>query len=169
MNRIIIAVCFYLASLAGSIQATTPGEIDWLGTIGHDKGNDKLLFSLLFLGFFRQDLSPGCENFRETWLQKHPFAKLVPVALIKPLVQRDPESQLLFVWIIDQHDNLTVDLVRHGCVPATAVSTLISGARLEVSQKEFESVKAQLLTAEKLAKTEKLGIWSADDTDEDEE
>jgi endonuclease YncB( thermonuclease family) len=117
----------------------------------------------------RANLSPPCESFRKQWLQEHPHARLVQVAELSPFDQRNPKSEFLFVWITDHEDNLGVDLVRHGCAPAEALFALLPEAHLKVPQKQFEQVKDRLLAGEKLAKSEKLGLWSDEENDSSDE
>jgi len=167
MKRSITVAFFFLTSFACITAAEAPAEVEWVGTIGQDKANPERLYSLLFLGFLRQDLPPTCEGSRKQWLQEHPHARLVPVAELRPFDQRNPKSELLFVWIIDHGENLSVDLVRRGCAPAAALFTLLPEAHLKVPQKQFEQVKDRLLAAEKLAKAEELGLWSKDNESSD--
>jgi hypothetical protein len=166
MKKAIIGVSLFLTLLVCVAPAKNASEIKWsLGTLGQDKTNPDLYYSLLFVGFLRQQLSPECNTHMVAWLKEHPSAMVVPVAIDETFDNRNPKSKLIFVWIVDNQDNLGVELVRKGCVPATWLFALMPGLHLKASQKDFDRAKEQLLTAEKLAKTEKLGIWSAPQTD----
>src|SRR4029434_7950275 len=165
MKRTIIGMFLFLTLLVCFAPAKTPSEIKWLDTIGQDKTIPDPLYSVLFLGFLRQELSPDCRTQMAAWLEKHPRATVVPIAIDETFDNRNPKSKLIFVWIVDGHDNLGVELVRNGCAPATFLFALMPGLHLKVSQNEFDRVKGQLLTAEKVAKAEKLGIWSTPQTD----
>ena len=146
--------------------AKNANEIKWsFPTLGQDRTNPDLYYSLLFVGFFRQELPSECRAYIVAWLKEHPSAIAVPVAIDETFNSRNPKSKLIFVWITDNRDSLGVELARKGCVPAAWLFTLMPGLHLRISQKEFDRVKEQLLTAEQSAKAEKRGIWSTPETD----
>ncbi len=166
MKKAIVGVSLLLTLLVCVAPAKNANEIEWsFPTLGKDKTNPDLYYSLLFLGFLRQELPSECRAYLVAWLKEHPSAIAVPVAIEEPFNNRNPKSKLIFVWIVDKQDNLGVELVRKGCVPAALLFTLMPGLHLRISQKEFDRVKEQLLTAGQSAKAEKLGIWSARQTD----
>ena len=166
MKGSIIGMFLFLTLTVCFAHAKNANEIEWsFPTLGKDKTNPDLYYSLLFLGFLRQELPSECRAYLVAWLKEHPSAIAVPVAIDETFDSRNPKSKLIFVWIVDKQDNLGVELVRKGCVPAAWLFTLMPGLHLRISQKEFDRVKEQLLTAEQSAKAEKLGIWSAPETD----
>ena len=166
MKKAIVGVSLLLTLLVCVAPAKNANEIKWsFPTLGQDKTNPDLYYSLLFVGFFRQELPSECRAYIVAWLKEHPSAIAVPVAIDETFNSRNPKSKLIFVWITDNQDSLSAELARKDCVPAAWLFTLMPGLHLRISQKEFDRVKEQLLTAEQSAKAEKLGIWSTPETD----
>ena len=132
----------------------------WMGTIGQDKADPNVYYSMLLLGFFKDQLSLPCKTSVKSWFERHPGAEITPIATESKFDTRNPKSKLVFVWVIDGDDNLILNLVRTGCLPAGLVTTLAPGTELLISQTVLDRMKTEIVAAEKLAKRDKLGIWS---------
>jgi hypothetical protein len=167
-------------AFALSMYATEANAVRWQGQSGEDPNNPAIWYSVLSVGAIRTELSTDFVATMDGWLKRHPKAKIVRVVARKPLLDSQPNSKLIFVWIVDGGENLNVYLVRHGCVAAPQMFSLsdddmqllrnelaMPKDKLEVSQKEYNKVKSRLIAAEKLAKTERLGIWASAKSDAD--
>jgi hypothetical protein len=162
-----IGICLTVCS---SICAIRPDQIQWHYRLGTDPADKNVLYSLLSLGAIKGEISDDFEQVRRNWICRHAGAVVVPVIIRQPLYEREPESKMIFVWIVDGRENLNVELVRRGCVAAAAMFSNRDRAfngidlpleaakdRLEVSEK---AVRERLLQAEAHAHEAKAGIWA---------
>jgi hypothetical protein len=155
-------VCLLSIVLLGRLSpafAITPGDIKWADRFGVDRHDPSVFYSLFSFGFFKAELSSDFAAVKNAWLRKHPQATLLPVVTRLNFNERIPGSKLIVVWIIDKDDNLNIELVRRGCVAASNMF-VSPDDKLQVPRKDYEQFTKLLMAAEKLAKTEELGIWS---------
>ena len=163
-----------------TVYATRPSEISWQHHLGQDPNNPAIQYSLVSTGFFRAELSGDFVPIMTTWLKEHPEAHMVPVITRGPMNDHIPNSKMIFVWVVDGDDILNVYLVRHGCVGAAQMFSFsdeklrqlknelqLPEDKLQVTQTEYDKVKKRLISAEKLAMAERLGIWANPEPDVD--
>jgi hypothetical protein len=152
----------------------------WTGVLGVNTKDPAIFYSLLSVGYFKPQISSDFSDVKSAWIAKHPKAVVRSVLTREQFNDRVPGSRFIFIWIVDGDENLNVYLVRHGCVTAGQMFSLsdldmqslrsqlgMPKDKLEVSQKEYDGVKSRLIAAEKLAQTERLGIWASSKSDAD--
>jgi hypothetical protein len=133
----------------------------WNGGLGGSVEYPESLFSLMGHGFFQSAVSPEMDGVIKQWLADHPKAVLVPVHILGPLTQADPDSDMVIVWIVDGRENLNVELVRRGCIyPETQMFN--KDEKLEIPQAEYDAFVKKLTDAGKDAEKKNLGIWKTD-------
>ena len=160
MKKMIACLLVALTFFRCKDIAESPSAGEWMGTIGHGKSNPDLFYSLLFLGYVRQELSPVCKGAISDWLKMHPAASMVSVAIDEKFDSRNSKSKLIFVWVVDGAESLGVDLVGNGCASANFLYTVQPGTKLQISPHNFQRMKDRLVAAETSARAAKLGIWS---------
>ena len=145
---------------------------------GSTTSEPKTIYCLLGTGFFRAPSSDNSDSLIENWINLHPNAIVVPVSSFGPTDIEDPESKMVYCWIIDQKDTLNNYLIRQGCFPGGTMMRPKTWNEMEKWEKELyedsdEKMDIQVLvdkevydifieqikTAELFAKKEKLGIW----------
>jgi endonuclease YncB( thermonuclease family) len=108
-------------------------------------------------GYFRGETT-NVQTVTETWLKEHPKAVVVSVSSNGPLKENLPLSKLVFVWVVQEKENLNLELVRKGCFLAKT-QMLTPDEKLEVSQADYDTFVQSIIDAEKQAKEQKVGIW----------
>lgn len=138
----------------------------------------KNTYSLLGNGFFRTPKSDNSDSLIIEWIKDHPNAVVVPVSSFGPVEINDPDSKMIYCWVIDHNDTLNNFLIKNGCFPGT---TMISPKILDDMEKrkkklntnsdEKTDVKGyidsnsynrfieQIKIAEHYAHGNKLGVW----------
>jgi hypothetical protein len=135
-------------------------SVKWEGPFGSSEATPKSTLCLMARGFFRMATSAEMPALIAAWLRDHPKAMVVPVASFGPVMDRDPESKMTFVWIVDGEQNLNLELVHQGCFePQT--QTIGEGQKLEAPAADYEAFVQKALEAGKQAKEKKLGVWKA--------
>jgi hypothetical protein len=145
---------------ATAAEPISASSVKWMGHFGASEAAPKTNFCLMARGFFQMPTSPEMPGFIATWLRDHPKAVVVPVASLGPLTDKDPDSKLAFVWVVDGEHNLNLELVRQGCF-APQTQTIGKQQKLELPQAEYDAFVQKALDAGKDAKEKKLGVWKA--------
>ena len=160
MKAIVLATVALLGCgiLLGAAEPIPASSVKWLGHFGSSEAAPKSIFCLMARGFFQMSISPEMPGLMEAWLRDHPKAVVVPVASLGPLSDKDPESKMTFVWIVDGEHNLNLELVRQGCF-APQTETIGKQQKLEMPQADYDAFVQKVLAAGKDAKEKKLGVW----------
>ena len=140
---------------ADPILAST---VKWSGHFGASQTQPKAVLCLMARGFFRSPTSGDAAAFIEKWMREHPKAIVMPVASFGPVAVKDPDSKMLYVWIVDGDQSLNLELVRHGHVfPGT--QGVPKDQKLEIPQAEYDAFVKKATEAGKDAEDKKLGVW----------
>jgi hypothetical protein len=153
-----ILILFGLNSLLLSAEPISASSVKWTGVFGGSEAAPRSAFCLMARGFFQMPTSPEMPGLIETWIRAHPKAVVITVATSGPITDKDPDSKLSFVWIVDGEENLNLALVRDGCF-APQTQTIGKNHKLEVSQADYEAFVKKALDAGKQAAEKKLGVW----------
>jgi len=132
--------------------------VTWAGPFGASETAPHSSFCLMARGFFRAPTSPQLPEFIATWLKDHPKAVVVPVATFGAVTPADPDSKMVYVWVIEGEHNLNLELTRTGCI-SPATQTIAKGQKLEVNQADYDAWVQRVTDAGKTAQAKKLGIW----------
>ncbi len=144
-------------SLLAGPQEIMASNIKWMRQFGSYSEEPHATFCLMAGGGLRA-ATKNLQTVTGDWLAKHPTAKVIPVSSM-PFNTRDPQSRLIFVWVVDGDQSLNVELARQGCLdPAT--QRLGEGQALEVPQGDYDTFAKKLTAAGEYACEHKLGIWS---------
>ena len=160
-TTVLAAVSLLLHGLFVAAAEPIPAAtVKWMGHFGASEAAPKSNLCLMARGFFQMPTSPDMAGLIATWLREHPKAVAVPVASLGPMTDKDPDSKLIFVWIVDGEHNLNIELVRQGCF-APQTQTIGKGQKLELPQADYDPFVQKALDAGKDAKEKKLGVWKA--------
>lgn len=137
-------------------------SITWGGHFGSNRSKPNIVYSLLAYGFFRAPTSDNIDSLIKEWTAAHPKARLIPVIEFGPAVTDQPDSKLIWVWLVDDVSNLNHELVRKGAVPG---GTMVApdNTHVLVPTREYARFESMLPKLEKLAKRKKIGIWKNGD------
>ena len=158
--------------------------VEFQSIFGVRPGEPQVTYCLLGRGFFLADRSNSLDSLLLAWSQSHPTARLVPVASYGPTKIDDPESKMIYSWIVDDKDTLNLHLVKYG---AYAGRTMLrpqtweelperekemyresgekSNVVVEVDLDDYEKFLIRLESAEQFAAQNQYGVW-ANKTDE---
>ena len=143
---------------SGSSQKLKASSIAWDGHFGGRKEEPQNTYLLMSQGGFRAPTSKDFKELVKTWLVAHPKAEATLVYTMEGS-SHIPDSKFKVVWIIDGDENLNLDLVRKGGCPAGTM-VLNPGDETPISRAQYEDFEKRVWEAQRLAKSEKLGIWS---------
>ena len=157
--RLLLAllVCTQVLIAAEPIPAKS---VKWIKHFGASEAAPNTNFCLMARGFFRSTTSPDMPELIAAWLRDHPKATVVQVASFGPITDKEPDSKMAYVWVIDGEHNLNLELVRQGCF-AAQTQTIAKGQKLEAALAEYDAFVQKALEAAKTAKERKLGVWKA--------
>lgn len=145
---------------------------------GSTSTEPKSTYSLLGTGFFRTPRSDNSDSLISHWIKNHPNATVIPVSSFGPVEIKDPESKIIYCWIIDQKDTLNNYLIRNGCFPGGTMmrprtwdemekwekvlyedSDEKSDVQVLIDKEIYDKFIKQIKAVELDAREEKLGIW----------
>ncbi len=145
------------------------------GTIDKDPKSN---YCLLGSGFFTTPRSDNSDSLINEWFKTHPNAIVVPVSSFGPTEIKDPESKMVYCWVIDGQDILNNYLIRNGCFPGGTMIRPKTWDEMEkwekelyedtdekpdvkvyVDKKTYDKFIEQIKSAELFARENKLGIW----------
>jgi hypothetical protein len=99
---------------------------------------DKNLYCLLGNGFFRTTSSNEEKSFIKKWIQEHPKAQAIPVAVTAEASTVEP---LVYIWLVDGSENLNLLLVRKGIFPGSVMMDAVQFD--EISKKSQEKAQKE--------------------------
>lgn len=145
---------------------------------GMNSQEPKNTYCLLGSGFFRTPRSNNSDSLISDWLKRHPNAMVVSVSSFGPTEIKDPESKMVYCWVIDGQDTLNNYLIRNGCFPGGTMVRPKTWDEMEkwekelyedtdekpnvtvfVDKKTYDDFIEQIKIAEQFARENKLGIW----------
>lgn len=150
--RIIIVLLLALAGLRAKAADLLPASaVTWMRNFGISTVDTNTLFSLkVGHGYFGR-ASTNVQSVVNDWLKVHPQAVVVSVM---------SRRHFTYAWVVQGHDNLNVELVRHGCIsPETQI--LNPGETPDVPQEDYDAFVLRVTKAGESAKQERLGIWGS--------
>lgn len=137
---------------AGVAERVSVSSVTWKEHFGARKEDPQKVYILMTQGAFRAPTSTNFEELMKSWIDEHPKAEMMTVFKIDG-------SKFNAVWVVDKDKNLNIYLVRRGGCPA-GVMVLNQGDDTPLSRETYEVFEKEVWEAEKLARMEKLGIWS---------
>lgn len=144
---------------ASPSQRVKASSISWKGHFGGRNEDPENMYILMTQGGFRAPTSDNFEKLIKSWLDKHTKADAIVVYEMEGLMSNNPNSKMKAVWLVEGEDNLNVYLVRNGGCPGGTM-VLNAGDKTPLTKEEYETFVKKIIESEKLAKKEKLGIWS---------
>jgi hypothetical protein len=173
-NAIMIGVVILALFAAGAVDAKPWRNIDsilasrirWMGLSGTDGADKTHLYSIkaqgsIFKPYPKQPPYPAnVQAYVETWLSKHPKARVIPVEAYPFL---SVSVARVYVWIVDGDENLNLRLVAEGFFRGSTQVPMLRTADLLVSAHEARAFRKKLAAAEVAAATAGKGIWKQKD------
>ncbi|HEX3718859.1 MAG TPA: hypothetical protein VH595_12900 [Verrucomicrobiae bacterium] len=140
-------------------ETHTVSQVTWNDIFGEASSDTNTVFSLMAHGFLYFSETTNVENVVVSWLKNHPKSVVIPVFTYpEPVMTNNPLSRIKYVWLVQGHDSLNVELVRRGCVwPDTEM--LLPKQNPQVTQKDYKSFIKKIIKAGEKAEKEKLGLW----------
>lgn len=153
-------------------------DFNFKSIFGYKNGDLNTSYCLLGRGFFRTIHSTDADSLLSCWLTAHPSAVVVKVSSLSTPQKSNSSLNMTYCWIIDNSDTLNNYLIQQGCYPGGTMQrpqTWIEMSKEEkalyknadkpkvkilVDQKTYDNFLQQIISAEKYAKENKLGIWS---------
>ncbi len=135
-------------------------------------------YCLLGSGYFRTPRSNNSDSLINDWLLRHPNSNIVLVSSSGPVEVDEPDSKMVYCWVIDGKDTLNNYLIRNGCFPGGTMVRPKTWSEMEkwekelyddtdekpninvfVDKKVYDDFIEQIISAELFARHNKLGIW----------
>ncbi|SMC52270.1 hypothetical protein [Moheibacter sediminis] len=145
---------------------------------GSNANYPKNTYCLLGSGFFRPPSAENTKSLISEWLKKHPDAIVVSVSSFGPVDVDEPESKIVYSWVIDKQDTLNNYLIRNGSFPGGTMMRPKTWDEMEKWQKElyedsdeksdvevyidhktYDNFIEQIKSAELYARKNKVRIW----------
>lgn len=139
---------------------------------------DKTIYCLLGSGFFRSPRSSISDSLIHEWLLKHQQAIVIPVSSFGPTEIDNPDSRMIYCWVVQGGDTLNNYLIRNGCFPGGTMlrpktwkemnkreRDLYKGTgekpdvQVHVDKETYAEFVEQIKSAEIYARDNSLGIW----------
>jgi len=180
----ILFFCTVILAVGSCSGQTLPTDklylknFDFKSIFGYKNGDLNTSYCLLGRGFFRTIHSTDADSLMNSWLTTHPQAIVVKVSSLATPQKSNSSLNITYCWIIDNSDTLNNYLIKEGCYPGGTMQrpqTWIEMSKEEkalyknadkpkvkifVDQKAYDNFLQQIISAEKYAKENKLGIWS---------
>jgi hypothetical protein len=153
--RVLLTSIIFRAIVSIAGQANFHWETQ---VVASDAANSATIYSIVGVGAFRGHWGADFEATRDEWIKEHPRASLVTVSEL-PGSERTPNSKIVFIWMIQENDNLVIDLIRRGCLSAEYVR-IPPNAIIKVSSAAYTRFLEAAATAEQIARKAKIGIWA---------
>lgn len=153
-------------------------DVTFNSIFGMTRTEPKSTYCLLGSGFFRTPRSNNSDSLITAWIKSHPNAIIIPVTSFGPVETNDPESKMIYCWIMDGDEILNIYLIRNGCFPG---GTMIRpktwremgkaekesyenlddkpNVKVFIEEKKYANFIDQIKSAETYARKNKLGIW----------
>lgn len=161
MKRLRISLITFLSSALFLAADPIPASsVRWNLHFGSSEKAPKATLCLMARGYFRMATNPDMPKLVDDWMRDHPKAMVVPVASFGPTIEKEPESRMIYVWIIDGEQNLNLELVRRGCF-APQTQAIGSAQKLEAPKADYDAFIEKAMAAGKEARDKKLGVWKA--------
>jgi len=147
----------------------------WFGSEANSKSES--VYCLLGNGFLRTESAPNTDSLIQSWTTQHPSADIIPVFMHGPVFTAQPNSKLVYCWVVDGSDTLNVDLVRLGCIPGSTMLRPKTWDEMDDKQRQesysnkkpaqemfvekdvFMTFISKVKKAEGEARRRKIGIW----------
>jgi hypothetical protein len=156
---LLILINSFLLPLAICQELELPAsEIVWDGIFGCKKDEPSTTYCLMGNGFFRAPRSNEIDEVVTNWVAEHPMARVIPVSTFQPVMEDDPKSKMVYVWLVDGESNLNVQLVSLGCCSSSTMQATM-WSNLHIQKKDYEQFGLKIIQAEQQAKLKKIGIW----------
>jgi len=178
---ILISVLLTFASCKGlrnEDKVLKLNDFEFESIFGSTTSDPKSTYCLLGTGIFRTPRSDISDSLISDWIKTHPKATVIPVSSIGPIEIKDPDSKMVYCWIVEKQDTLNNYLIRNGCFPGGTMIRPKTWDEMEKWEKEFyedsdekmdvkvlidnevyDDFIEQIKSAELYAKDKKLGIW----------
>lgn len=178
-----ILTLFFLLTINSCIGQETRislkiSDFKFESIFGMNSKEPKITYCLLGSGFFRTPRSNNSDSLINDWIKGHPDAMVVSVSSFGLTEIKDPESKMVYCWVIDRQDTLNNYLIRNGCFPGGTMERQKTWDEMEkwekelyedtdekpnvkvyLSKKTYDNFIEQIKSAEIFAKENKLGIW----------
>ncbi|WP_165024753.1 hypothetical protein [Dysgonomonas sp. ZJ279] len=147
-------------------------EFSFESIFGAKKSEPNNTYTLLGTGFFRSPRSNNIDSLVNTWIKKHPSAVVTSVSSISPITTNNPNSKLIYCWVMQGSDTLNIYLVRNGACPGGTMlrprtnseegktESKDSDTRILIDKKTYDDFIEKVKVAELYARNKKLGIWA---------
>lgn len=173
-----ILLTFYACKGQEKKKELKLADFKFKSIFGSTSSEPKTTYCLLGTGFFRAPGSNNSDSLTANWINLHPSAIVVPVSSFGPTEIDDPETKMVYCWVIDQNDTLNNYLIRKGCFPGGTMMRPETWSEMEKWEKElyedtdekpdvkvymdkkaYDTFIEQIKSAELFAQENKLGIW----------
>jgi hypothetical protein len=155
----ILACSRHAEDVTADADQPLASSIQWTKHFGVRPSQPHLVYSIMIQGFFLAPTAPDWNERIQSWLHRHPRARVTTLTINPPMDTRDSLSQMRGVLIADANDTLNVDLVRSGACPGW-VMTLYPGMQLQIPRRAYDRFVRSIIQADSAARTDHLGVWA---------
>lgn len=187
MCRLSTLLVLMIAALCAIAQRPLyASDLQWQSIFGNRPGSEDTVYCLLGRGFFRAERSDNVDSLITSWMKGHPDAHIFPVTVTGPTMVDQPDSRMIYCWVVDREDHLNVFLIRNGGYPGGTMERPETwdelpqwekdlypeeekgiGAIVLVDSSAYASFIEHIKEAERTAASEKLGVWKDQNSDPD--
>ena len=158
-SRFLLSLSFLaLARVVFAADPIPAASVKWMGHFGSSEAAPQTSFCLMARGFFQTATSPEMPALIAAWFKDHPKATVIQVATFRPVTDKNPDSKMAYVWVVDGEHNLNLELVQQGCF-APQTQTIAKNQKLEATTADYEAFVQKAFAAGDAAKEKKLGVW----------
>lgn len=115
MRTILLLFILWSCSQNNTQTELTIKEVEFDGIFGSTELDSTSVYCLLGMGYFRAPSSDNIDSVITAWINEHPNAIVKPIYSSGPSLTDEPESRIIYCWVIDGTANLNLWLAEQGC------------------------------------------------------
>lgn len=173
----LLAIVYIATNAIAQTQPLKLTNFSFSSIFGQKKKDLHTMYCLLGSGYFRTPRSKNSDSLVKAWIKNHPNATVIPVASFGPIEIKDPDSKMVYCWLVDGTDTINNYLIRNGCFPGGTMMRIKTLDEMEkwerelyegeekpdiqvlIDKKSYDAFIEQIKSAELYATEKKLGVW----------
>ena len=144
LKNLIFVLFSVVCSSAFGQDAFPFSELKFQRIFGQRHG-DKTTYCLLGTGFFRTISSDEEDMLVRDWMNKHPEAKAVPVAIIG----EGTRMPIVYIWVVDGDANMNLFLIEKGAFPGSVMRDAVQFEAISREARDRAAIEAGTARVEK--------------------